>query len=286
MDRKLVQPIKWHGGKHYLAPWIISHMPRHLHFVEPYFGGGSVLLARDLTRDWMATDGEKLPSYLRGCSEVVNDIHGELTNFWRVLQSPDDFQDFRRRVDAIPFSSVEWEEATSQGDDPDQIQMAVNFFVRARQSRQGLMTVFATLTRNRTRRRMNEQASSYWTAVEGLADVHKRLQQVVILNQDAIQVIHQQDGQHTLFYCDPPYLHNTRATTADYEHEMCQAEHEALLKTLSNTQGKFLLSGYRSELYDDYAATCGWRLEEREIDNKASSRKSKEKKVECLWMNF
>jgi DNA adenine methylase len=34
----------------------------------------------------------------------------------------------------------------------------------------------------------------------------------VILNQPAIEVIRQQDGEATLFYLDPPYLHETRAT--------------------------------------------------------------------------
>ena len=32
---KLVQPLKWWGGKHYLAKQIIKLMPRHLHYVDP-----------------------------------------------------------------------------------------------------------------------------------------------------------------------------------------------------------------------------------------------------------
>ena len=40
-------PLKWHGGKHYLASLIVGLMPQHLHYVEPFFGGGAVLLARD-----------------------------------------------------------------------------------------------------------------------------------------------------------------------------------------------------------------------------------------------
>ena len=40
----LTQPLKWHGGKYYLAKRIIEEFPTHVHYVEPYFGGGSVLL--------------------------------------------------------------------------------------------------------------------------------------------------------------------------------------------------------------------------------------------------
>ena len=49
------QPLKWHGGKSYLAKWIIGLMPPRVrnsndpaadddgwcHYVEPYFGGGA-----------------------------------------------------------------------------------------------------------------------------------------------------------------------------------------------------------------------------------------------------
>jgi DNA adenine methylase len=43
----LTPPLKWHGGKHYLASRIVGLMPPHLHYVEPYFGGGAVLMAHD-----------------------------------------------------------------------------------------------------------------------------------------------------------------------------------------------------------------------------------------------
>ena len=79
----MIQPLKWWGGKHYLAKKIIDLMPRHLHYVEPYAGGLAVLLEKD-PFDRSLYWGEK--GYEQGVSEVVNDIHRELTNFWRVLQ--------------------------------------------------------------------------------------------------------------------------------------------------------------------------------------------------------
>lgn len=78
------QPLKWHGGKHYLAKRIIELMPPHVHYVEPYFGGGAVLFA-------------KPSKWIEGHSEVVNDIDGELMNFWRVLASPKWFPSFARQ---------------------------------------------------------------------------------------------------------------------------------------------------------------------------------------------
>lgn len=265
-SNRLVQPLKWHGGKHYLAKEILSLMPSHLHYVEPFFGGGSVLL-------------HKSPDDV---SEVVNDIHSELTNFWRVLQNTDQFAQFRRVIEACPFSQVEWADSAQPTTDP--IEAAVHFFVRCRQSRAGKLTSFATLSRNRTRRRMNEQASSWMTAVEGLPAVAARLKRVVILNEDAVRVIEQQDGPNTLFYLDPPYVHETRVTTADYEHEMTTEQHERLLTTIRRCCGKVMLSGYPNPLYQLHLAD--WNYHDISIDNKASSAKQKPLMVERVWMNF
>lgn len=266
---KITQPLKWHGGKHYLADWIIGLMPPHVHYVEPYAGGLAVLLAKD-------------PNDV---SEVVNDVHHELTNFWRVLQRPATFKRLQQLVEALPFSEYEWESAdvllqTSS----DAVRLAAAFFVRCRQSRAGKFDCFATLSRNRTRRRMNEQASAWMTAVEGLPEVAARLKRVAILCGDALDVIRQQDGPNTLFYLDPPYLPETRAGTGDYAHEMSRDDHMALLRVIKNCEGKVMLSGYPNDLYGQLLPD--WRTADKQIDNKAAGGAKKRKMTERLWMNF
>ncbi len=270
MNGSLTPPLKWHGGKAYLAKEIISHMPPHLHYVEPFAGGLAVLLAKQY----------------EGVSEVVNDLDGGLSNFWRVLSKPEMFADFVRAVEATPFSQELFRSAEAQVDSGSDVERAVQFFIRCRQSRQGLRRDFATLSKNRTRRNMNEQVSSWLTAVDGLAEVHARLKRVVILNDDAVTVIRREDSPNTLFYLDPPYLHETRVTTGDYAVEMTADDHADLLAALKELEGKFLLSGYPNAMYDDAAASNGWRRVEREIDCKASGAKEKPKRTEVLWMNY
>lgn len=267
-------PLKWHGGKSYLAPWIISHFPPHIHYVEPYFGGGAVLLAKP--RGW-----------IEGHSEVVNDINKGLANFWSVIRDDSAFMRLKQLCDLTEFSQDNFENASWTDDfGSASVHSAHGFFVRYRQSRQGLGKDFATLSRNRVRKGMNEQASAWLSAVEGLPEAHARLKRVVVLNDDALKVIKQQDGPNTFFYLDPPYLHETRVTKEDYEHEMSASDHAELLALLDTIEGKFLLSGYRSDLYDTHAESCGWVRHEKLIDNKASSKATKDKKVECLWANF
>lgn len=267
----MTPPLKWHGGKHYLARRIVSLMPPHLHYVEPFAGGLSVLLAKDP----------------EGVSEVANDLNRHLTEFWKTLQSHTDFPRFLRAAQAAPFSQEEWEhsglllEAMSES-----WARSLCFFVYCRQSLAGRMKSFAPVSRNRTRRGMNEQAAAWLSAVEGLPEVHERLKRVVILNRPALEVIREQDGPQTLFYLDPPYLHETRATTGEYAHEMTETQHHDLLALIARIKGKFLLSGYRSPMYDAEAERFGWRRVDFDSPNHAAGGKEKRRMTECVWMNY
>jgi DNA adenine methylase len=247
-------------------------MPRHLHYVEPYAGGLAVLLAKD-------------PD---GVSEVVNDLHKDLSVFWQVMQNEEQFARFRRVVEAVPFSEAEWGDARARPElepDTDPVTRAVAFFVRCRQSLAGRMDAFAPLSRTRTRRAMNEQASAWLSAIEGLPAVHARLRRVVILNRPALDVIRSQDGPQTLFYCDPPYLHSTRTARDTYgDLEMSAADHRQLLETLRGCRGKVLLSGYPSALYD--AALAGWKRYAFDVPNHAAGGAKKGRETEVVFCNF
>jgi DNA adenine methylase len=108
---------------------------------------------------------------------------------------------------------------------------------------------------------------------------------VVILNRDALGVIRQQDGPGTLFYLDPPYLHETRATTTEYGAlEMTEADHRELLDTLRQVQGKVMLSGYPSGLYD--GALSGCNRHTFDLPNHASGARTKQRETEVLLCNF
>lgn len=265
------QPIKWHGGKHYLAPWILEQFPdrsRYTHYLEPFAGGLSVLFAHD-------PDGK---------SEAVNDLNGGLSNFWHVLATDPD--ELMRRLNATPLSQQVWEDAaTLAPDHGDRVASAVRFFIRYRQSRQGLGKDYCTPT-GRTRRGMNENVSAWLSAVDGLPEAHQRLRRVEVRNMDAVEFIRRYDHPKALFYLDPPYIHTTRVTHRDYECEMSLADHARLLECLTGIEGLFCLSGYGNELYQQFATANGWHSVSREIDNKASSKPTKEIKVEVLWMNY
>jgi DNA adenine methylase len=277
MTTTIDPPLKWHGGKHYLAKKIIALMPPHTHYVEPFFGGGSVMLAKDP----------------EGVSEVANDLNGGLSRFWTVMQSEQLFTQFYERMQSTPFSEYEFDDAKlwlkvfeERADGLATVDRAAAFFIVCRQSMSGRMKDFAPLSRTRVRRGMNEQASAWMNAVDGLPAVHARLRRVVILNQPAVDVIRKQDGEATLFYLDPPYLHETRTSTGEYLHEMTHEQHEELLIALAGTKGKFLLSGYDSELYRRYESANGWHRYTFELPNNSASGDTKRRMTEVVWTNF
>ena len=264
-------PLKWHGGKTYLAPCILEHFPsrdRYTHYLEPYAGGLAVLFAHDP----------------EGKSEAVNDIYLGLSNFWFVLANIPDRM--IRQLWGTPLSQAAWEDSFSQETaDTDRVRRATAFFIRYRQSRQGLGKDYCTPTK-RVRRGMNENVSAWLSAVDGLPEAHERLRRVEVRCMDALDFIDQYDHEKAVFYLDPPYLHETRVTTKDYAHEMPVEAHRSLLERLRTLKGMFLLSGYPNALYSEYAAANGWTEYRKEIDNKASSKDVKEKKTECLWVNY
>lgn len=282
-------PLKWHidGGKTYLAARIqalassLKPGVDYVHRVHPYAGGL----------------GEFWGWECEGVSEVVNDLNRGLVNLWYVLSDPSAFAAFVRIAQATPFSEEVWDDMSESwrkyGDikrppsnEGEAVAYAVSFFITCRQSMSGRMKDFAPLSRTRTRRGMNEQASAWLTAVEGLPVVHARLKRVAILNRPALDVIAGQDGEKTLFYLDPPYLHETRATTGEYLHEMTEADHRELLTALAHIKGKFLLSGYDSELYRHAENIYGWNRYTFDLPNNSAGGDTKRRMTEVVWSNF
>ena len=84
--------LNYPGAKWGLAGQIVSLMPRHRSYLEPFFGSGAVLF-------------NKPPSAI----ETVNDIDGDITNFFRVLREHTD--ELIRAVSLTPYSREVFDDA-------------------------------------------------------------------------------------------------------------------------------------------------------------------------------
>jgi len=78
--------------------------------------------------------------------------------------------------------------------------------------------------------------------VAALVDFASRWVDVTIENLDFRDVIRKYDREHTLFYCDPPYLSVEELSTRDYyDLEFSWWDMRTLLSMLSEIKGKFVL---------------------------------------------
>lgn len=82
----------------------------------------------------------------------------------------------------------------------------------------------------------------------------------------------------TVIYCDPPYLESTRTSRARYRYEMTAEDHERLLEILMMKTCHVMISGYRSDLYDQMLSDW-WS-----IDFQSMTRGGV--RTETVWCNF
>jgi len=96
---------------------------------------------------------------------------------------------------------------------------------------------------------------------------------------DALAVLSELPLQASdLVYMDPPYLPSTRFVRKVYRHEYAEADHERLLAFAQSVDCMVMISGYRSDLYDE--ALQGWGRREFSASSQSGAR------TECVWFNF
>ena len=282
--------LKCHGGKHYVAPKVIALMPRHLVYVEAFFGGGQVFFRRDprdprLWWDGPTSDGRKAD----GVCEIINDIDGDLMNLYAVLKDPGTYPELQHRLDLTLFAEKEYRDACQllSGAGGSSVERAAALFVQMRLSMAGRRKEFTPITTTRLRGRRNAEANAYRRSIDGLWDVHVRLQDVVVLCRPALRVIEDYDAPATFSYLDPPYVPGTRTSPKVYgngRYEMTLADHRELLDTIVQCRGRVAISGYANELYD--TVLCDWVRHTWDLPNNAAGGKAKAREIEVLWCNF
>ena len=260
---KLRPVFKCHGGKNYLAQWIISQFPKKFNtYVEGCGGAASVLLNKP-----------------RSPTEVYNDADPAIANiFFQLANHPTEFLSYINKIEY----TVETFENSKIYEHKGDLESAVRELVTRRMSRGGLKKAFSWSTRLRGGR--PGDLNAWETYKDHLELIVKRLDGVKIECMNVIDLIDQYDGPDTLFYIDPPYLPSTRQSHNIYAFEMSEKDHLTLIEKVNAVKGKVIISGYSSPLYDKNLKN--WKLACRPVANHSSQSKHKEKRIECLWMNY
>lgn len=267
-------PFAYFGGKGRLAPWIASLLPPHTVYVEPFAGSAAVLFA-------------KQPS----THEILNDVDGDVVNFFRVLRERCDELELACRL--TPYARDEYMAHRTAADEVvDDVERARRWWVRSTQS-------FAQVAAGRTGwsssiSKNSNNARSVWNRIDRFAATAERLACVTIENQDAVDVVRRYDHPEGVIYCDPPYLAEVRTAyrdgrrpNGDYRHEFATVEqHAELAAVLRTVKATVFVSGYPAQLYDD-ELYAGWHRAERRVLARASNGRSgaNPHRVEVVWSN-
>lgn len=210
----MVGPLAYIGGKNRVAKKIIELIPPHTTYCEPFVGGGQVFFHKD-------------PSPV----EVLNDLDGEIVNFFRICQSH--YEEFLRYL-KFTVVSRKWFELF-QAQDPrnlTDVQRATRLFYLQKND-------FGGLVRNRSYHYCVVRPPNFnpESLPELIHNTHKRLAKVQLESLPYQQILKRYDRPTTFFYLDPPYFGRKLYLFNFEEKDFVELEQD-----LRQVRGKFILS--------------------------------------------
>ena len=227
-------------------------------YVEPFAGMLGVLCSRRPSR-----------------FEIVNDISGDVYNWWTVVRDQPD--ELCRLLAATPRrgSEAHWRDAQHlcrTGE--SSVRRAYWFHLAAQNSVAGEYT-------GRSSFRRGSPGTDRMLSCEEVSDLADRLADVRIWSLDAVAAIRRLENfdahraEDMLVYVDPPYRHVGNLYSGH------AVDFAALAEALLESSCRVAVSGYP----DDWPELDGWDRYSFATRSTASVGLSVDR-VECLWLNF
>lgn len=175
--------ISWIGGKKLLRNEICQRFPKEYEkYVEVFGGAGWILFNHERSK----------------VLEIYNDYNSELVNLFRCMKFHS--EEVKRQLKFLLNSREVFKDFQSQYSvrGLTDIQRAARFFVLIKFSYASKMAIFGCVKRN-----IENMTSMF-------EEIQKRLNNVIIENEDFEKLIKMQDKENTFFYLDPPYFRNRK----------------------------------------------------------------------------
>lgn len=211
IKKKTNSPFRWAGGKFYARKLILSCIPEHTGYLEPFAGGASIFFAKeDVGRNWL------------------NDKDPELINCY--IQIRDDVESLIRLLDGVPAEKELHTYYKKEYKPNNDLERAFRYFYLNRISYSGIMNM----------------KNCYWGYGEKysmqphrwphhLRTVSERIQNVHFSCLDFEDVIDNADDGSFLFV-DPPYYNADQDKF--YEHYFSNSDHLRLMECLRRNRDR------------------------------------------------
>jgi DNA adenine methylase len=218
--------LTWMGNKRLMTKKLLPLIPAHQSYCEVFAGSAALLLAKE-------------PSSL----EVLNDLDGELINFYRVAR-------FHREalveeLEWMPRARAEFDDVRTQRGLTD-IQRAARWLFLNKYSFGGKGESWGRKKYGPPLSRKNLLANIYALA--------ERLHDVVLENQDWRGVLGFYDGPETFFFLDPPYVDTEYY--ASMERAWREEDHAELAAAVLRLKGSWVMTYNDHELVRELYAGC------------------------------
>lgn len=210
----MVGPLSYIGGKNRIAHQLIEMFPEHQTYVELFAGGAQVLF-------------HKQPSKV----EVVNDLDGEIINFYRVCQWHHEELIRQFKFALVSRNQFNLFKATDPKTLTD-VQRAARYLYLQKTCYGGLVN-----RKNYGICVLQPPGFNLERLPQILEDTHARLARVQIEQLPYETILKRYDRPETFFFADPPYYGKTL-----YNHNFSHEDFVALGERLKRLKGKFLLT--------------------------------------------
>jgi DNA adenine methylase len=209
--KKSNSPFRWAGGKFYARKLILSCIPEHTHYCEPFTGGGSIFFAKEET-----------------AHNHLNDKDPELINCY--IQIRDRVEDIITLLDGVPAEKELHTFYKKEYIATNNVERAFRYFYLNRVSYSGIMNMKNCYWGYGDKYSMQPHR---WP--DHLRTVSERLQGVVFSCEDFESVIDNSvDG--SFLFVDPPYFNADQDKF--YQHFFEMNDHVRLMECLRRNRNR------------------------------------------------
>jgi DNA adenine methylase len=261
------QPISYYGGKQKMTDILLSRVPDHKTYLEAFVGGGTLF--------WAKTPGK---------IEIINDTNRNLCTFYEQIQT--NFSELEQMVKTTLHCEATYKLAKKIYRSPKgytKVQRAWSVWVGAN------MSFGSSMFEGTFKFNTNSQDSSHIGMVLNnkgnyfTSAFAARLERVIILNKDAVNIVKRFSAPDTFMYLDPPYYNAHQGHYRGYK----ESDFIDLLEALQVTKSKFLLSSYNSDLLQEYIKANKWNCESFNMALSSQGHTGgKRRKTEVITYNY
>lgn len=211
--------------------------------------------------------------------EVLNDVNGNLINFYMVLKSR--FNELKERIEITLHSREMFDFASIVYDYPnffDPVTRAWALWVKSKMGFASMLdgTFGYDKSTNSICKKIENSKAEFTGALQ------RRIERTQIECGNALHIIETRDCPAAFHFIDPPYINSDCGHYTDTFNLM---NFEELLTLCTTLQGRFMLTMFPHDVLKDYIDRFAWRLVEVERTISVST-VNRRKQAEWIVMNY